>query len=83
MLKIPKHLLKYSPVVCYMRCRGAGRPMREYVGNWPKRHRVYPCTIKRDVKGHERVFVAGVGLPLPYFGFQRWRFKLLAEVWLN
>lgn len=83
MAHLPAYLFRNPPVVVFMKCRGAGRPTREYVGEWPRRGRIYPCQVRRDPDGYERVFVEGVGLPLPYYGFQRRRFKLLAEVWLN
>ena len=72
------------PVVHYLRCRGAGRKPREYIGDWPVRGGVYACDIRPAFdSGEAHIYIHGFVANAPFGAFKAWRFVLVAEVWLN
>ena len=84
MANIPPHLHLPAPVIHYMVCRGAGKKPLEYIGDWPRRGMCYPCTIRPHFEtGEPHVYIHGFYANPPYGAFKRWRFRLVAEVWLN
>lgn len=71
------------PLTTYMVSKGAGRRPLEYIGEWPKRGRAYQCELLYDENGEEVVRVLGLIANPPHSFFKRWRFRMVAEVWLN
>lgn len=79
-MHVPEAYFALAPVVVFMVCRGAGPKPLEYIGEWPRRGHAYRCHVWAGARGERYVTVDGLVAPSP---FKYWRWRLVAQLWLN